>query len=583
MGNGALTAAGIALFESALEGINRGLGELQYEVAKTNSDVQRVDQNVADIAERLDDLAREFDAYVSVQTLANAKSYAQQNLIHIRQNLEKNFGQYGVVRRTVTGILQVNDLALVKKATVEGITEELMLTTPRYWLTPNLIALNAWISDNKELADRALAEGIRRDNEKTSLFWTLVCRRAGRQDAAIRWLKRYLESQDEENISAETLTVIDAYTNGLLGFDSESIVSTQIDRWLERLKEKPGFVEKQITQWTEGILLKKKAYNNVSYGNLPAYSTTWPKLVAVMEKAELHESCLAYFKGIMEAPCATETLTEQLDDILDRLVTDFDDEERPLKEEEKYNQFVIDFGGDEKRAQQQLQLYRTQLEDKKDFTQILTDIAMKTEGSRASASARKFALALSKDWIIEAYNDLTASYRSQVPQQIEIHVDTFHDQTVDGSDEEEILKRFEGLVEQERADAMKDLHLTQMDNSKKILGILLVVAGVVLFATGQIFVGVVALGIGAMLFFKVRAKKKQIEEARAKLEALFDKRLKVGQEALRALLAEVVDFRAEFAEKDAKSELVTDYLSNISKEQYLGRLDGTPRRVLGLG
>ena len=35
-------------------------------------------------------------------------------------------------------------------------------------------------------------------------------------------------------------------------------------------------------------------------------------------------------------------MREQLDDILDSLVTDFDDEELPLRKEEKFEQFIVD-------------------------------------------------------------------------------------------------------------------------------------------------------------------------------------------------------------------------------------------------
>ena len=95
----------------------------------------------------------------------------------IRDKLKDNFGHYDVVRRTATGILQANDLAIVKSSMLSHVTEKQMIETPNYWLTPCLVALAAWINDDKALAERALAEGIRRNDEKTSLFFGLICRR----------------------------------------------------------------------------------------------------------------------------------------------------------------------------------------------------------------------------------------------------------------------------------------------------------------------------------------------------------------------------------------------------------------------
>ena len=43
-------------------------------------------------------------------------------------------------------------------------------------------------------------KGIKRNDEKTSLFFALICRRADRKSAALKWTQRYLANQDEENL-----------------------------------------------------------------------------------------------------------------------------------------------------------------------------------------------------------------------------------------------------------------------------------------------------------------------------------------------------------------------------------------------
>ena len=48
---------------------------------------------------------------------------------------------------------------------------------------------------------------------------------------------------------------------------------------------------------------------------------------------------------------------------------------------------------------------------------------------------------------------------------------------------------------------------------------------------------------------------------------------------IRATLAEVVDFRAEFAAKDAQSQQVIDFLEQITPEQYVRKLADSNRRV----
>ena len=127
-----------------------------------------------------------------------------------------------------------------------------------------------------------------------------------------------------------------------------------MNEWLQHLEEKPGFTEKQTQQWSEAINLKRKPIDTSSYTYLRKYSKTWPVLEDILEGAHLHAEMLEYLIGIFEQKVSTATVREQLDDILDSLVTDFDDEELPLRKEEKFEQFIVDFRGDEIRASQNM-------------------------------------------------------------------------------------------------------------------------------------------------------------------------------------------------------------------------------------
>lgn len=286
---------------------------------------------------------------------------------------------------------------VVRKDTISTATEELMLATPNYWLAPCLVALAAWINDQPELAEKALKEGIKRNDEKTSLFFALICRRADRKAACLKWTQRYLENQDEENLDRKTIIILDAFASGLLGADLEGVISKQMTAWLERLADKPGFVEQQTKQWTNAINLKRKKIDSKSYPYLKKYSRTWSVLEEIMEGAELHASILSYFTRIFEKESSTDSLKAQLDDILNSLVSDFDDDEISLRKKEKFEQFIVDFEGDEKQAKKNMHIEETAYEKTKDFTQLLTDAAMKPESTHANVSTQKFAIALTKN------------------------------------------------------------------------------------------------------------------------------------------------------------------------------------------
>ena len=562
-----------------LRAIENNLGAIHRDLQTLDSEIGGVRNDVKVVYDEIGSLAAEFHDFVNVQVRANRLGQAETRLVKIRQELEKKYGHYDIVRRTTTGILQADDLGIVKKDTISSATEEIMISTPGYWLAPCLVALAAWINDQPELAEKALKEGIKRNDEKTSLFFALICRRADRKQACRKWTQRYLENQDEEDLDRKAIIVLDAYAGRLLGADSEGVISRQIGDWMEHLSEKPGFFENQTAQWSDAINAKREPIDTNSYVYLKKYSKTWPVLEDILEGANLHAKMLDYFTNIFTQEASTDSIKEQLDEILNSLVTDFDDEELPLRKEEKFEQFVVDFGGDENRAKQNMAIEQTAFETHKDFTQLLTDAAMKPESSHSSVSTQKFALALSKEWVSNAYNDVIAQNRMKIPNEIEINIDTFNDKTTDGQNEAELIYKFNTLVDNEKANALAQCVMSAFDTYSLYAGAAVAAIGVFMFIAGSVFLGLIALIAGAGLVLNHFSKKKKVEANRQSIEAQYEQKRTNGSQLIRATLAEVVDFRAEFAAKDAESQKVVDFLEQISPDQYVRKLAETNRRI----
>ena len=260
-------------------------------------------------------------------------------------------------------------------------------------------------------------------------------------------------------------------------------------------------------------------------------------------------------------------------------MTEFDDEELPLRKEEKFNQFVVDFDGDVNRARQHMNIEQTAFEEHKDFTQLLTDAAMKPDSSHASVSTQKFSIALSKEWIGNAYNDIIATNRMKIPNEIEINVDTFNDMTTDGQNETELIDKFTALVDREESDALAQRVLSGFEQFCLWGGTAIGVIGLIMMFAGSVFLGLIAVIAGAGMVINHFSKKKKVESGRQDISAQFAQKRTNGTQIIRAALAEVVDFRAEFAEKDSESQKVIDFLEQISPEQYVRKLADSSRRI----
>jgi hypothetical protein len=567
--------------QADLSQISNSLGALHDDLRYIDNNVNSVKNNVGNIYSKIDAFIGEFREYALKQEKEQQKQKAEIRLVKIRQELEQKYGHYKDVRNKAKGIIQADDIGIVRKETISNLSEEVMIATPGYWLAPCLVALSAWINDQPELAEKALREGIKRNDEKTSLFFALICRRANRKKACLKWIRRYLEVQDEEHLNRETIIVLDAYSSGVLGVDSEGIISKQMDKWLAHLEEKAGFTERQIKQWSDAINLKRRPVDTSSYTYLKNYSPTWGQMQEALDDAALHSEMLAYFDSIFGKDVKSTAIKEQLDEILNNLVNDYDEEEAPLRKQERVEQLTLDCDGDLERVRKKMQIEQTAFEQSKNFTQLLTDAAMKPESSHVAVSTQKFALALSKEWILSAYNDIVAKNRMNVPNEIELNLFHFSAATVDGQNEDEVLDRFNSELDFERAKALSRNNLSSYDRASLYGGIAIFFIGIFMLAGGKnaITLGLIAAIAGIILMVNFFAKERKVEEKKKCVEGQYIDRRTKGCQIIRAVLAEVVDYRNELEKWDAESQKVVDYLERLTPSEYVCKTKDSGRRI----
>ena len=567
--------------QADLSQISNSLGALHDDLRYIDNNVNSVKNNVGNVYSKIDAFIGEFREYALKQEKEQQKQKAEIRLVKIRQELEQKYGHYKDVRNKAKGIIQADDIGIVRKETISNLSEEVMIATPGYWLAPCLVALSAWINDQPELAEKALREGIKRNDEKTSLFFALICRRANRKKACLKWIRRYLEVQDEEHLNRETIIVLDAYSSGVLGVDSEGIISKQMDKWLAHLEEKAGFTERQIKQWSDAINLKRRPVDTSSYTYLKNYSPTWGQMQEALDDAALHSEMLAYFDSIFGKDVKSTAIKEQLDEILNNLVNDYDEEEAPLRKQERVEQLTLDCDGDLERVRKKMQIEQTAFEQSKNFTQLLTDAAMKPESSHVAVSTQKFALALSKEWILSAYNDIVAKNRMNVPNEIELNLFHFSAATVDGQNEDVVRDRFNSELDFERAKALSRNNLSSYDRASLYGGIAIFFIGIFMLAGGKnaITLGLIAAIAGIILMVNFFAKERKVEEKKKCVEGQYIDRRTKGCQIIRAVLAEVVDYRNELEKWDAESQKVVDYLERLTPSEYVCKTKDSGRRI----
>ena len=166
----------------------------------------------------------------------------------------------------------------------------------------------------------------------------------------------------------------------------------------------------------------------------------------------------------------------------------------------------------------------------------------------------------------------------KIPYEIEINVDTFNDKSTDGQNENELIEKFNSQIDSEKEQTLSNYFPSLFDKFLLYGGIAIGVIGLMMIF-GNIFLGLIAIIAGIVMVLKHKSNIENIETNRKKIEEQYENKRVNGEQIIRATLAEIVDFRIEFAEKDAESTKVLDFLEQIRPEQYVNKLASSNRKI----
>jgi hypothetical protein len=559
--------------------ISRQLDQVAAAQQAMHLNIQQVSVVQDQTRGELGDLRSQFQEFLRRNELDKNLQLAQTEIIAIRQQLDTEFGHYDDVRRLATGTLQAMDSGIVTQDVVREVSEERMLLTPRYWLTPALIALAAWIRDDKALAEQALGQALGRDNDKTSLFFALVLRRQGRELATARWVDQYVARQDPEKLSQEFTVIVDAVATGVLGVASRPVLMDRMDEWYERLRERSDVTGAQVQRWSTLLDgMRPTAVGNFSI--LPKVSPTWPHLLGVLRGAAVHGKAEAFIRDLFEGPAdPNPDLRRRVDDILTNLVTRFDDDETPLRSKEAELAAVIEHRGDRTTAQAAVAAAASTRDEHVDLLTLLTNAAFYPERSGVSRGTQRLAVALTKDWISAADAQLEAANVRSVPPHVDLSIEGWRGQVRQGVTEAGLVT---GLTNHIDAETAQQLGQIRFKGGPLVASVAAAIAVVLALVTavggstgGAVFLLLCAGGLGLYAVNDYR----RLPARRQKVIEAGEARKAHGVATLRGALAETVDWRAAWEAEIAKAAPFRHYVDGLVRDAYVAATPGHHRGV----
>lgn len=523
-----------------LNGVERRMASLEQTVHQTadmvNNNMQMVSDQMAETQAELRKLKDDFESMMDEQRRAASLQQASTELVTVRQEMERRFGNYSVVRNTMIGILQATDAALVRKVTVSQVSEELMVSTPNYWLAPVLVAIAAWIGNDKDLANRAINEAVKRDNEHTSLVMALICRRNNRTQTCYEWLSRYFATQSSASFDEDEMVYINAYINGVFGQDEKHMCDDYITRWIDEIRgNSSNFEGEQTETWQE-------YFNrfNVSQGDkYPALKTCVQEFGYIdqyLERVDAVQTIAEDFRKIQDAYVDQDMLRKAVDRHLIKLVSADDRAERTLREKENYLIAVKACGGDAAAARQVVEKRKKETEmNTMNIVEQLTRTI--SDGRDVLPSEKKTAVSFLRGYINRGFSRYIEEKREAFPQQITIRLNGWSGQTTDGGNAAELHTAYDSFLESQKSAEKAQIAATL--NPKRWSIFAAVAAGLGLLGVVTVPpLGILCLIVGAGLFLYSNKVKKTAAASLAELEQKYQKFSQEGNTEIDQCLAQ---------------------------------------------
>lgn len=530
-----------------LGGVERELARLGNKVDALGSHVSSVESQISEVRDDLAALRNDFLTMMEEQRRASALEQAATELVSVRQEMERKFGNYGVVRNTMVGILQATDAALVRKATISTVSEELMISTPDYWLAPVLVALAAWINNNRDLAERAIAEAVRRDNEHSSLAMALICRRNHRTGTCYEWLARYFSTQNAAKIDMDSMVYIDAYVNGIFGPDEKHLCDDYMTRWIGQIQSQtPQFEEKQSQSWAE-YFRTYETDGGSKYPALKAVVKEFGYIDKYLGKINAIEKISTGFEGIRNAEIDSRTLAEQVDSHLMELVNSDDLKERQLREEEEYLLAVKACEGDVTQARRMVNQRRQEKREQTvSIVEQMTRVAR--DKSRGVDHHKKTALRFLGGYI----NDGFARYRDEetpdFPQEVTLELDGWSGRATTGDEAAALKSDYATFMEGQKAAELAELQRKTEPKNLKVVAMVCAIAGIVFFFINATL-GIALLLAAAACFVTLKGKEKARVKGAEEIAAKYGAKTEDGAKEIDLALGQWKAAKAEASER----------------------------------
>lgn len=557
-----------------MEGIDKSSNFIQT--------LDTVNKNMNEMENKLGKVTGEFNALqdemkrVILDTKNNGLILnAKQSIMMLQNEYDSKYKYRDNIRRRVNGLIQSVDINSVKKTTIETIGEESIINNPDYWLSPALLALCSWYSDNKEIAYNSLQEALSRDAEMTSLLFCFIHLRAGRVNTAIKWLNKYLGMQSPSSIDKKIVIVMDAMANGVFPNEMQDICLSKFNEWLLSLNGFGNIRDKIVNRWEDYFNKVIVNSNANGFNYIDKYVKDKNLLLSFYNRINSNNLSNNRVNDILKKQVDKNTTsTKKIDKLLNMLIFDYDNEEQEIKNNIYKNKCIIDCNGDTEKANAMYLANISMIDRYNDFYSHLTNLVIDENDPNINYNTIKLSISLLKDFIVAGYRRTVKFDEIKKIKTINIKMGNFNVTTYNGSNQNELVNELMKFLDKE---FYNDIHNVKLIN---YFNIIVTVAGLIsIFLCLKYFIVVliIILCIGTYnaitIFGNYKKRKVEID----KIDTIKNAQKKL----LLNVITEIVDYWFDINSKEEEYNNLINCFSTLNPNDYfIKSIDDNHRNII---
>ena len=539
----AISAANLDIIEKNLDAVANELSGVMTNVSSVNHQVNNVEAKVESLNDEVKNLVKEIR---ETTIMTNAR----QSIMYNNEQIEKRFGYYDSVRRTTESLIGAIENSNISKNSLIKLREEIILNNPNYWLTNALACVLSWLLNDKDNANKEMNNALKINNTKSSIFFCLINLRFKRIQTSMNWLNRYLQNQDPTNLDKDFVTVLDLIASGTFGDAEKEIALNKIKQWFTRLASQPTIKDKAIEKWEQ--YFDDNEDKKVTMPILDIYCTNSKTLKTNLGITSSYLNVLNNLKEITMKDYSHKDINV----ILNELIYNYEENENIYQSDNLKNNLIIECNGNREEAQELFDRQQQIYQEKIDLITLLTNITIYHQEYKVSNETQKLALALSKEYIKEAINNINAKiYKGD----INIKIDDFNTKTKDGKNREEIAFDLENYLNNKYNDDNKDLIIKLIIiNILGIIGIFITLKNRLL---SSLIIAILILG-DIILLIKLHKKTVLQNE----LKRIEENNL---QKYLEMITAETIEYQNMITGDYIELENLNSFLDNLRVDSFI--------------